>query len=256
MAKPNTDSDTESDDQMSQPNTASNTAPSLADESKREIWDLRWVREPQQDRSALTRAQLLDATEAILDKDGIDGLTITKVAKEAGCSVGSLYHHFQDKQTIVYAVLDRLSHEVLLTAEEGLKLSRWEGVSLMGVLEGYMRYSLKRAKRLPGVSQAQRVLALQDPAIEARMTESYAQVRSMILQLLKPRLGEINHPTPTLAIKVVLSTLRAALNQRSQSYVPGARPADPKQSDESFIQEMLRMSAAYLGISFPCSEQA
>jgi len=241
---------------MSQPNTASNTAPSLADESKREIWDLRWVREPQQDRSALTRAQLLDATEAILDKDGIDGLTITKVAKEAGCSVGSLYHHFQDKQTIVYAVLDRLSHEVLLTAEEGLKLSRWEGVSLMGVLEGYMRYSLKRAKRLPGVSQAQRVLALQDPAIEARMTESYAQVRSMILQLLKPRLGEINHPNPTLAIKVVLSTLRAALNQRSQSYVPGARPADPKQSDESFIQEMLRMSAAYLGISFPGSEQA
>ena len=241
---------------MSQPNTASTTAPSLADESKREIWDLRWVREPQQDRSALTRAQLLDATEAILDKDGIDGLTITKVAKEAGCSVGSLYHHFQDKQTIVYAVLDRLSHEVLLTAEEGLKLSRWEGVSLMGVLEGYMRYSLKRAKRLPGVSQAQRVLALLDPAIEARMTESYAQVRSMILQLLKPRLGEINHPNPTLAIKVVLSTLRAALNQRSQSYVPGARPADPKQSDESFIQEMLRMSAAYLGISFPGSEQA
>ena len=56
-----------------------------------------------------TRSQLLDATEAILDKDGIDGLTITKVAKEAGCSVGSLYHHFQDKQTIIYAVLDRMS---------------------------------------------------------------------------------------------------------------------------------------------------
>ena len=52
------------------------------------------------------RAQLLDATETILEKDGIDGLTITKVAKEAGCSVGSLYHHFQDKQTIIYAVLE------------------------------------------------------------------------------------------------------------------------------------------------------
>ena len=236
---------------MSQTDTARSASTSLAEASKREIWDLRWVREPQQDRSARTRAQLLDATETILDKEGIDGLTITKVAKEAGCSVGSLYHHFQDKQTIVYAVLDRVSHEVLLTAEEGLELGRWEGVSLMGVLEGYMRYSLKRAKRLPGVSQAQRVLALQDPAIEARMTESYDKVRAMILQLLKPRLGEINHPNPGLAIKVVLSTLRAALNQRSQSYVRGARPADPKQSDESFVQEMLRMSAAYLGIDQP-----
>ena len=233
---------------MSHSETASSASQNLADESKRDIWDLRWVREPQQDRSARTRSQLLDATETILDKEGIDGLTITKVAKEAGCSVGSLYHHFQDKQTIVYAVLDRVSHEVLLTAEEGLELSRWEGVSLMGVLEGYMRYSLKRAKRLPGVSQAQRVLALQDPAIEARMTETYDRIRSMILQLLKPRLGEINHPNPTLAIKVVLSMLRASLNQRSQSYVRGARPAEPKQSDESFVQEMLRMSAAYLGI--------
>ena len=236
---------------QAQTNTQSN-APSnrsLADDSKSDIWDLRWVREPQQDRSARTRTQLLDATETILDKDGIDGLTITKVAKEAGCSVGSLYHHFQDKQTIIYAVLDRMSHEVLLTAEEGLELSRWKGVSLMGVLEGYMRYSLKRAKRLPGVSQAQRVLALQDPAIEARMTESYDKIRAMILQLLKPRLTEINHPNPTLAIKVVLSMLRAALNQRSQSYVPGARPVDPKQSDESFVQEMLRMSASYLGIT-------
>ena len=118
----------------------------------------------------------------------------------------------------------------------------------MGVLEGYMRYSLKRAKRLPGVSQAQRVLALQDPAIETRMTETYEKIRAMILQLLKPRLGEIRHPNPNLAIKMVLSTLRAALNQRSQSYVRGARGADPKQSDESFIQEMLRMSAAYLEI--------
>jgi AcrR family transcriptional regulator len=233
---------------MSHSHTAHAPTRKLTDESKQEIWDLRWVREPQQDRSARTRAQLLDATEAILDMEGIDGLTITKVAREAGCSVGSLYHHFQDKQTIVYAVLDRLSHEVLLTAEEGLELSRWEGVSLMGVLEGYMRYSLKVAKRLPGVSQAQRVLALQDPAIEARMTESYERVRAMILKLLTPRLGEINHPNPTLAIRVVLSMLRASLNQRSQSYVRGARPLDPKQSDESFVQEMLRMSAAYLGI--------
>lgn len=233
---------------MSQTQPDQGSTANAADESKRDIWDLRWVREPQQDRSARTRAQLLDATETILDREGIDGLTITKVAKEAGCSVGSLYHHFQDKQTIIYAVLDRLSHEALLTAQEGLELSRWEGVSLLGVLEGFMRYSLKRTRRLPGVSQAQRVLALQDPAIEARMTENQTRVRAIALQLLKPRLSEISHPNPNLAIKVVLSTLRAALNQRSQSYVPGARPADPKQSDESFVEEMLRMFAAYLGI--------
>jgi AcrR family transcriptional regulator len=234
--------------QMSESHPVRHTTSNLADESKREIWDLRWVRQPQQDRSARTRAQLLDATEAILDREGIDGLTITKVAAEAGCSVGSLYHHFQDKQTIVYAVLDRMAHEVLLTAEEGLEFSRWEGVPLMGVLEGYLRYSLKHARHLPGLAQAQRILALQDPAIEKRMNETSVKLRGLVLQLLRPRLAEINHPNPNLAIKVVLSTLRAALAQRAQSLGHDARPADPKQSDESFIREMLKMSAAYLEI--------
>ena len=138
---------------------------------------------------------------------------------------------------------------MLLTAEEGLELSRWEGVSLMGVLEGYMRYSLKRAKRLPGVSQAQRVLALQDPAIEARMTESYEKIRAH-----DPAVAEAeNRP------RSITPTLRWL----SRSYCPhcaprsisaasptclARRPADPKQSDESFVQEMLRMSAGYLAI--------
>ncbi len=222
--------------------------PAAAEESKREIWDLRWIREPQQDRSARTRAQLLDATQKILDREGIDGLTITKVAREAGCSVGSLYHHFQDKQTIIYAVLDRVAHERVLTAEQGLELSRWEGVTLLGVLEGFMRYSLKQSRRLPGVVEAQRVLALQDPNIEARMHATHRKIHDLCMQLLRPRLHEIRHPDPGLAIRMVLSALGATLAQRAQSYVPDARPAEPKQSDESFIREMLAMSGAYLGI--------
>lgn len=237
------------------PNSGSNMHQSearkqtAATDSKREIWDLRWIREPQQDRSARTRAQLLDATQKILDREGIDQLTITKVAKEAGCSVGSLYHHFQDKQTIIYAVLDRVARERVLTAEQGLELGRWEGVTLMGVLEGFMRYSLKQSRRLPGVIAAQRVLALQDPNIEDRMFATNQKIHDLCMQLLRPRLDEVQHPDPNLAIRMVLSTLGATLNQRAQSFVPGARPAQPKQSDESFIREMLAMCGAYLGIT-------
>lgn len=221
----------------------------VADESKREIWDLRWIREPQQDRSARTRAQLLDATERLIEKDGIGSLTIAKVAKEAGCSVGSLYHHFQDKQTIIYAVLDRLAHETALTAEDGLEMSRWDGVPLLDVLEGYLRYSLKWYRRAPGVIHAQRILAMQDPHVDSRLRASNKEVQNLITQLLRPRLSEVNHPVPNLAISVVLAVLRAALSQRGQSFLRGARTETPKLSDEAFIREMMRMSAAYLGIA-------
>jgi AcrR family transcriptional regulator len=221
---------------------------SLAEQSKREIWDLRWIREPQQDRSAQTRAQLLDATEQILAKEGLDGLTIAAVASEAGCSVGSLYHHFQDKQTIIYAVLDRLADEAALTAEQGLDLARWEGVSFLGVLEGYLRYAIKGNRKLPGLIQAQQTLALQDPHVESRLHASSQRTRELIMGLLRPRFGEINHQDPNLAASFILSMFRAALMQRSTSYLPGARALAPRQSDESFIREMIRMAAGYLGI--------
>ena len=221
-------------------------AGSRADSSKREIWDLRWVREPQQDRSAKTRAQLLDAAENILETDGLEGLTIARVAGQAGCSVGSLYHHFQDKQTIIYSVMDRLANETALTAKEGLELRRWQDVDLMGVLDGYLRYSLKWYRRFPGVIQAQLMLAAQDPHIEARMYESSLATRELIMRLIRARLDEVRHPEPQLAVGVMLATLHAALRQRAQSFLPGARPVTPKQSDESFVREMLSMAAAYL----------
>ena len=233
---------------MSQSGTAPKSAAKLADESKREIWDLRWIREPQQDRSTRTRAQLLDATEKLIEEYGIDGLTIARVASEAGCSVGSLYHHFQDKQAIIYAVLDRLAHETALTAAEGLEVERWEGVTLLGVLEGYLRYALKWYRRFPGVIQAQRILAMNDPHVAARLQTTNREVRGMIVQLLRKRSHEVSHPDPNLAIGVTLATLRAALNQRGMSFLPGAPVDGPKMSDEAFIREMIRMSSAYLGI--------
>ncbi|MGV1872668.1 TetR/AcrR family transcriptional regulator [Agrobacterium rosae] len=42
------------------------------------------------------RQALLDAAEAILDRDGIDGLTLRAAAREAGVSHGAPAHHFGD----------------------------------------------------------------------------------------------------------------------------------------------------------------
>lgn len=226
----------------------------LAEQSKREIWDLRWIREPQQDRSTKTRTLLLDTTERLLETEGLEGLTIAKVAKEAGCAVGSLYHHFQDKQTIIYAVLDRLAHETALTAAEGLEPRRWEGISLMGILEGYLRFSLKWYRRFPGVIQAQRVLALQDPHIEQRMHDSARRTRDQVLELIRPQLNQVQRSDPQMAVSVMLATLSAALGQRALSFLPHSRRSIPHQSDETFIREMLLMSAAYLNVDRSESE--
>ncbi len=64
-------------------------------------------REPQQARSRARLAGLLDAAEALLVSEGPGALSTTRIAAEAGVSVGSLYQYFPDKAAIVDALARR-----------------------------------------------------------------------------------------------------------------------------------------------------
>ncbi|MDP6374368.1 MAG: helix-turn-helix domain-containing protein [Kiritimatiellia bacterium] len=210
---------------------------------------MRWVREPQQDRSARTRAGILDAAEKLLAEEGLEALTIAAIARVARCSVGSVYHHFQDKQTVIYAVLDRVSNDTYRTAQEGLEPSVWKDVPLLDIFEGYLRYSLKMGRRFAGVSIAQQRLALEDPHIRDRMESNARKTNELILRLLRAREFEVGHPDPKTAMPLVLHMMRSVLSQRSLQRAMKSSDFLLRQSDEALIRELLAMARAYLQIS-------
>jgi AcrR family transcriptional regulator len=78
----------------------------------------------QEQRSAATRAALLDATIDCLIDYGYAGTTTTRVAERAGVSRGAQMHHFQRKAPLVVAALLRLAErrrrELLDRAEREL----------------------------------------------------------------------------------------------------------------------------------------
>ena len=61
-------------------------------------------REPRQARSRARLAQILAATDAILAEEGVEALTIRRIAERAGVPVGTLYQFFPDKGPVVDAV--------------------------------------------------------------------------------------------------------------------------------------------------------
>ena len=61
-------------------------------------------RRPQQARSRARIAGVLAAAERLLAREGVGALTTTRIAAEAGVSVGSLYQYFPDKGAIVDAL--------------------------------------------------------------------------------------------------------------------------------------------------------
>ncbi|MEW2356566.1 TetR/AcrR family transcriptional regulator [Spirillospora sp. NPDC029432] len=61
-------------------------------------------RRPAQRRSAARVQRMLDACAEILDEDGYDGLTTTRIAQRAEVAIGSVYQFFPDKRAVAQAL--------------------------------------------------------------------------------------------------------------------------------------------------------
>jgi AcrR family transcriptional regulator len=62
---------------------------------------------PQQSRSRVTVSTILDAAVRILEQEGAEAATTTRIAEVAGVSVGTLYQYFGNRDSILDALQDR-----------------------------------------------------------------------------------------------------------------------------------------------------
>jgi AcrR family transcriptional regulator len=65
---------------------------------------VRQRRRPHQLRSARRVRQILDLTARLLEREGPNRLTTNLVARELGVSVGTLYHYFPNKHSILHVL--------------------------------------------------------------------------------------------------------------------------------------------------------
>ncbi|WP_223396873.1 TetR/AcrR family transcriptional regulator [Nocardioides rotundus] len=67
------------------------------------------VRVPQEERTRVMRARLLDATVELLIERGFAGTSTTLVSERAGVSRGAQLHHFPTKNDLVVAAVEHLT---------------------------------------------------------------------------------------------------------------------------------------------------
>ena len=68
----------------------------------------------------LVRSNLLQQALRIIQLDGVHGLTLDAVAKQAGVSKGGLLHHFPSKQLLIDAMIEQVFHLIDRRIEEEL----------------------------------------------------------------------------------------------------------------------------------------
>jgi len=59
-------------------------------------------------RIPLTRERVVDAALRVMDAEGLEAVTMRRIAREVGVEAMSLYHHVRDKEDLLQAVCDRI----------------------------------------------------------------------------------------------------------------------------------------------------
>src|SRR5512138_675938 len=86
------------------------------------------VRSPRKDgrvpRNTLSRETVVGAALAMIDSDGLDAVTMPKLAPRLGVGTMSLYRHVEDKADLVAAVAERVMRGIQVP---GGHPDVWEG---------------------------------------------------------------------------------------------------------------------------------
>jgi AcrR family transcriptional regulator len=76
---------------------------------------------PRQQRATQTVDAILEAAAQILQSDGDERLTTNHIAERAGCSIGTLYQYFPDKDAIIAAIAERERQKILAAIIKALQ---------------------------------------------------------------------------------------------------------------------------------------
>ena len=194
---------------------------------------------PRQRRSAETVEAILTAAAHILEKEGFDAATTNRVAVKAGVSIGSLYQYFPNKESLVRALNDRHTKEIL-----DLLRKRF-GELQEAPLKNSVRAIVQTMVEVHRVNPAlHRVLVNVVPGIgglaETRVVEDAAA--ALLTQFLKARRAELRPLNFELSAFMLVHAVEALTHA-----VVLERPELLK--GEAFVDEASRMILGYLRTS-------
>ncbi|WP_025126900.1 TetR/AcrR family transcriptional regulator [Pseudomonas sp. PH1b] len=196
----------------------------------------RLQRTPKQIRGRQRVTAILQACARLLICQGASSLTMHGIAREAGTSIGSLYHFFNDKQQVLEA-LGQCHVAALSAIVEPLQAvdeSHWQGLSSREVIEQMMLPILEYLEQHPDLLQMINpgfaLGPLKAPDLQAQIHRAYER----ILAVRMPQASALQRQAYGLA----MLGLPIGLFQRAQEH--------PQFKRALLLEEVPRALEAYL----------
>ena len=200
----------------------------------------------QQRRSLHTEDKLLGAAARVLERDGLDGATVPRIAAEAKLSPGSIYRRFADKDDLLRATFLRTLDTALAHNAESQRSTGTRG-TLAETAEALTATLLKGYREHPQLLQALNRLMRANPesALAGEAKERLCASLVHAAEMLLAHRDSIRHPDPERAARfAVLSTMSAI--EWAAGDGNSLWHATLPLSDKTFSAELSRQMLAYL----------
>lgn len=136
---------------------------------------------PRQARSAVTVDAIFEGTLQVLLRAGSTRLNTTRVAERAGVSVGTLYQYFPNKQSLLFAVLERYLDRLMDTLEAACEGQHGRSAQVM--IEASVKAYLQVKADEPEISRALYLIVLELDAyslVEAAIRRAERAIAAML----------------------------------------------------------------------------
>ena len=206
---------------------------------------------PRQDRSRASVERLLNATIGLLDREGLDGAVIPRIAAEAGMAAANVYRRFVDKQALLRAAfVHALEHsnehnrKAIAGQVEAATLAGAAGKLMSMLLAQYQAHPhfLRALSRFIDEDSDQAFVATARGLIGAN-------VDLLVAALLVPRKA-IAHELPAPALR--FAVLSATCSLETFALDPGSIwHVEPSISADELKANLVRSFVSYLTTPLP-----
>jgi AcrR family transcriptional regulator len=162
------------------------------------------------------RQEIVGATVRILARDGLAGLTMKALAREAKLPHGSLHYYFRDKRAIVEAAVDRVMSTLHHRVAARLADARDPRRRLRAMIEACLGMAEEQRDFWTIFVQFWSAMA-HDKELHATNAKLYASLRQLIGRIVRAgiRRGDFRPLVPDHAGAVILALLDGLSLQRS-----------------------------------------
>jgi AcrR family transcriptional regulator len=154
----------------------------------------------QQSRSAKTEAKFLEAAGKLFAERGYSGTRVADIIKESGCSTGSFYHRFSDKEGVFRLLLQQYVDDM-----KTLVFSYDMGQSAHGTVWNLYYYhaniTIDAVSNRLGFYKAVQELSLEDVTVMDTLKDITLLIGDLVTDVSAEYIDQIGAPDPAQAMR-------------------------------------------------------